>query len=261
MLTEKLPLTSDGIAAHSKQEWTQGVLHAPPFGGVQTLRLLVFCDQVLWYWQFDQIGSGQYPVKGFNLFTMSRQGDNLVASEVDIEFDSIAWGLDTGLSVTYRDGTTLPEGDASSQQPVGGSTGGSPGQQPDAQGLSQMQGQAGAGAGGSGGGHVGAGVSENGGGQFGAGASGNGGGQFGAGSNGIGGSLGVGGQGGGIGGLGAGIGSNGGGIGGGIGGGGGADAQVQQSGGVGGGSGLGSGAGAGASLAQAGGDQSEAPPQ
>ncbi|KAF2164454.1 hypothetical protein M409DRAFT_56716 [Zasmidium cellare ATCC 36951] len=168
-----LPLTSDGIAAHSKQEWTQGILNAPPFGGVQTLKLLVFCDQVLWYWNFNVIGSGEYPVKGFNLFTLRRQGNEVVASEVDIEFDSIAWGLDTGFSVTLRDGRTLPEGGASQQ---GASAGG------------QLQGQGQGGVGGGVGGSAGGGGF--GGAQLGVG--GQNGVNAGMGANGV--SLGVGGQ-------------------------------------------------------------------
>ncbi|KAK4629256.1 hypothetical protein CLAFUR4_07987 [Fulvia fulva] len=65
---------TDSIAAESKQEWIDGMFNAPPFRGIQTLKVLVFCDQVVWYWNFASVGSGQFPVKGFNLFTLRRGG-------------------------------------------------------------------------------------------------------------------------------------------------------------------------------------------
>lgn len=46
----------------------------------------------MWHWLFPQVGSGQYEVKGFNLLTLN---DHNQIERADIEFNSIAWGLDT----------------------------------------------------------------------------------------------------------------------------------------------------------------------
>lgn len=49
-------------------------------------------NKILWQWTFDKIGSGKYPVTGFNLFYISNKKEIFA---VDIEFNSIAWGVDT----------------------------------------------------------------------------------------------------------------------------------------------------------------------
>jgi hypothetical protein len=46
----------------------------------------------MWHWLFPNVGSGQYEVKGFNLLTLNAKGK---IERADIEFNSIAWGLDT----------------------------------------------------------------------------------------------------------------------------------------------------------------------
>jgi hypothetical protein len=46
----------------------------------------------MWHWLFPNVGSGQYEVKGFNLLTINAKGK---IERADIEFNSIAWGLDT----------------------------------------------------------------------------------------------------------------------------------------------------------------------
>lgn len=50
------------------------------------------CTRVLWYWKFDNIGSGQDEIKGFNLFSIS---PSYQICQANIEFNSIAWGTDT----------------------------------------------------------------------------------------------------------------------------------------------------------------------
>ncbi|EHY56004.1 hypothetical protein HRR83_006617 [Exophiala dermatitidis] len=92
---EGLPLGNATFVG--KQEYINGVLSAQGVEGVNTLEILVAgCTKILWYWLFTGIGTGQYEVKGFNLFTLSDAGQ---IAQVNLEFNSIAWGLDTGYQV------------------------------------------------------------------------------------------------------------------------------------------------------------------
>lgn len=47
-----------------------------------------------------------YPQNGINIFHLIRNAGQLQADRLDLEFDSIAWGLNTGelQSVTYANG-------------------------------------------------------------------------------------------------------------------------------------------------------------
>lgn len=65
----------------------------PPVTGINTLGIYISgCSKVLWQWQFTGVGTAEYPVKGFSLFTLNRK--NLVV-KTEIEFNSVAWGIDT----------------------------------------------------------------------------------------------------------------------------------------------------------------------
>ncbi|OAP54412.1 hypothetical protein AYL99_11513 [Fonsecaea erecta] len=80
-----------------KDVYIEGVLNSPGLNGITTLEILVAgCTKILWYWNFFGVGSGQYEVKGFNLFTIT---PSLQIGQVNLEFNSIAWGLDTGYQV------------------------------------------------------------------------------------------------------------------------------------------------------------------
>ncbi|KAF2170891.1 hypothetical protein M409DRAFT_18863 [Zasmidium cellare ATCC 36951] len=104
-----LPLSAPlGIAAPFKDAWIQGVTQAPAFSGIKTLEVIVTCDRIVWYWVFTGIGSAKHPAAGFNLFHLKRKGPQLQVEKLFLEFDSIAWGLDTGIQVTYPNGTVLP---------------------------------------------------------------------------------------------------------------------------------------------------------
>lgn len=62
------------------------------------------------HWNFKGVGSGEYPVKGFNYFKMQQQFSPKVpwvATELQLEFNSIAWGLDTGYGFVLQNGTVL----------------------------------------------------------------------------------------------------------------------------------------------------------
>lgn len=88
-----------GVTFQGKQNYINGVLSAQPVAGVNTIEILVAgCTKILWYWNFTGIGTGKYEVKGFNLFTLN--SDNMI-EKAHIEFNSIAWGLDTGYTVTF----------------------------------------------------------------------------------------------------------------------------------------------------------------
>lgn len=79
--------------------YINGVLNAPPVAGVNTIQILVAgCDQILWQWVFTGIGSAQYEIKGFNLFALNSAGQ---IETVHLEFNSIAWGLDTGYQIIF----------------------------------------------------------------------------------------------------------------------------------------------------------------
>jgi hypothetical protein len=41
----------------------------------------------------------QYPIKGFNLFNLT--SDLSQVSSINVEFNSIAWGLDTGYQLIF----------------------------------------------------------------------------------------------------------------------------------------------------------------
>lgn len=103
--------TGNGVAAKDKATWVNGITHAPPSRGIVTLNVDVSCDIINWHWQFNQIGSGQYPVKGFNRFEMTRSGQDaemLQARRMNLEFDSIAWGLNGQIqSCTFPDGRMI----------------------------------------------------------------------------------------------------------------------------------------------------------
>ncbi|KAF2861428.1 hypothetical protein K470DRAFT_35519 [Piedraia hortae CBS 480.64] len=82
-----------GYATSSKAEWIAGTLGHPANPDVETLDALpAGCRKIVWHWRFPKVGSNEYPVKGFNLFTINDRGQ---ISEADIEFNSIAWGIDT----------------------------------------------------------------------------------------------------------------------------------------------------------------------
>lgn len=82
-----------------KQLYIGGVLGAPPVEGINTVETLVAgCTKVLWHWNFTAIGSGQYEVKGFNLFDINAANQIELAR---IEFNSVAWALDTGYNLTF----------------------------------------------------------------------------------------------------------------------------------------------------------------
>ncbi|KAK5048678.1 hypothetical protein LTR84_005769 [Exophiala bonariae] len=90
---------------NGKQAYINGVLNAPGLNGAENLKILVSGNNILWYWRFNAIGSKQLPVKGFNLFEINNKKQ---ITGLYVEFNSIAWGIDTGYTTTDRTGKTLP---------------------------------------------------------------------------------------------------------------------------------------------------------
>ncbi|EXJ71515.1 uncharacterized protein A1O5_05323 [Cladophialophora psammophila CBS 110553] len=89
---EGLPLGTATFVG--KDVYINGVLRAPGLNGITTIEILAAgCTKILWYWNFLGVGGAQYEVKGFNLFTIT---PSMRIAQVDLEFNSIAWGLDTG---------------------------------------------------------------------------------------------------------------------------------------------------------------------
>jgi len=74
-------------------------LGAQAVEGINTIAVYVAdCTSILWQWNFTGIGTGAYEVKGFNLFTLNTAGQ---IAKAEVEFNSIAWGLDTGYQIVF----------------------------------------------------------------------------------------------------------------------------------------------------------------
>jgi len=82
-----------------KTAYVEGVLNAPPVTGINTIAIYPICpDKILWQWLFTGIGSKEYEVKGFNLFQITSAGQ---INQTYVEFNSFAWALDTGYTITF----------------------------------------------------------------------------------------------------------------------------------------------------------------
>ncbi|WPH02386.1 Hypothetical protein R9X50_00524900 [Acrodontium crateriforme] len=94
------------VTEPSKQSYVAGITHAPTESGIETINVFVTdCNKILWHWNFKGVGSGVQEVKGFNLFTMAPNLNNLQVTRLDLEFNSIAWGADTGFTTTPPSGS------------------------------------------------------------------------------------------------------------------------------------------------------------
>ncbi|KEF52448.1 uncharacterized protein A1O9_11689 [Exophiala aquamarina CBS 119918] len=88
-----------------KQTYINGVLNAPGLNGAETIKILASGNNIVWQWRFTAIGTKQLPVQGFNLFEISEKKQ---INGLYVEFNSIAWGIDTGFTTTDRMGKNLP---------------------------------------------------------------------------------------------------------------------------------------------------------
>jgi len=87
-----------------KTEFIDGVVLAPAISGMSTLMSFHDCTHVAWHWIVTGLGKETYEVKGTNLFTVA---PSLQVTDDQIEFNSIAWGGDTGYTTTNPNGTVI----------------------------------------------------------------------------------------------------------------------------------------------------------
>lgn len=60
---------------------------------------------------YTGIGTKQYPVRGFATWKLQRTYSwpvQVQAVDMSLEFDSLAWALDTGFTAYYQNGTQIP---------------------------------------------------------------------------------------------------------------------------------------------------------
>ena len=100
-----------GSVTADKATYITGAQHAPPTTGIESLAITVSnCNNIIWEWNMAGVGRATYPVKGIGMFKMVRGGKlglNVQAKELKLEFNNIAWGLDTGYGWVKQDGTLL----------------------------------------------------------------------------------------------------------------------------------------------------------
>ncbi|KAI7546429.1 hypothetical protein KC331_g5623 [Hortaea werneckii] len=82
----------DNLYATSKAQFISDVLDYGPWPDIHTNDIIFGCNKIVWYWTFPYVGTGEYEVKGFNLFEINSQYQ---ICKTYIEFNSIAWGLDS----------------------------------------------------------------------------------------------------------------------------------------------------------------------
>ncbi|KAK5684196.1 hypothetical protein LTS10_004060 [Elasticomyces elasticus] len=88
------PLTGDGLTA-DKAEWIAGIVGRPGIDGIETLYTSpAGCHEVVWFFSFNNLAAATYRVRGFNLITLNSK--NTQIKKLELEFNSIAWGLDDG---------------------------------------------------------------------------------------------------------------------------------------------------------------------
>lgn len=73
-----------------------------------TLEVIAACDKVIWYFR-QATGSAKYLAWGFALFDVVRSGGKgeWQVKELRVEFDSLAWALNEGAEVEFRDGREI----------------------------------------------------------------------------------------------------------------------------------------------------------
>lgn len=71
-------------------------LASPGIPSITTLDIIHGCSSMVWQWEFNGIGSGQYRVRGVSILKVNEEKKVYYSY---IEFNSIAWGLDIGFQV------------------------------------------------------------------------------------------------------------------------------------------------------------------
>ncbi|KAH0839211.1 hypothetical protein AYO21_05627 [Fonsecaea monophora] len=97
-----LGLKPGDLTFPNKQGYISEVLTQPPVIGITDLQLIPFnCNQVLWYWKFDNPGNfnapqAPQPVQGMNIFDINDKG---LIEHVNVEF-SVFFYVDFGFNVS-----------------------------------------------------------------------------------------------------------------------------------------------------------------
>jgi hypothetical protein len=91
------------ITFNGKAQFINGVINAPAIQGMSTLLAFHDCTHIAWHWLVTGLGSRAQEVKGTNLFTVTPY---LQIIDDQIEFNSIAWGADTGYVTTPPSSTS-----------------------------------------------------------------------------------------------------------------------------------------------------------
>jgi hypothetical protein len=88
------PLQVNANVLNDRDTWFRGV-QQNPVKNIKASKIYVADgNKCLWQWKFGSVGSGRYDVHGFNLFYISDNKKEIAG--VDIEFNSLAWGFNTG---------------------------------------------------------------------------------------------------------------------------------------------------------------------
>ena len=75
--------------------YVAAILNAPAPRNITTIKIMpAGCTNILWYWRMI-VGADEAQVQGFNLMEIDE--NNQLAGQY-VEFNSIAWGIDTGTS-------------------------------------------------------------------------------------------------------------------------------------------------------------------
>ncbi|KAK6382320.1 hypothetical protein LTS17_004207 [Exophiala oligosperma] len=82
-----------GVTFPNKEAFIIGQGSQPPIPVLNTLDIFFSCTKIAWRWVAQGIGSGQYEVKGMDMFTITPGGQ---ISEAYAEFNSGAWLADIG---------------------------------------------------------------------------------------------------------------------------------------------------------------------
>ncbi|RVX74168.1 hypothetical protein B0A52_02000 [Exophiala mesophila] len=82
---------------NGKAKYIEETLGSPPIPSITTIAIVHGCTDMVWQWQFDGIGTGQYRVRGFTLIEVDQ---NKQVAYQYVEFNGLAWALDIGFTIT-----------------------------------------------------------------------------------------------------------------------------------------------------------------
>ncbi|RMZ89028.1 hypothetical protein DV736_g3747, partial [Chaetothyriales sp. CBS 134916] len=95
-----------GPSFSGRTAFVQGVAGAPAIPGMSTLEVFHDCNRISWRWLAQGLGLSKYEVKGINDMYVPNVFTGQISRDY-LEFNSIAWGIDTGYSVQTPTGQSL----------------------------------------------------------------------------------------------------------------------------------------------------------